>query len=259
MRTLVAAAVACVTLASLSQAGDAQAAVRKSTNIPAQALEPALQSFAQDRQLYIIYAQQDVITHRTAGATGELTRDETLKRLLGGTGLTYQYLDDKTVTVLPIATAPAATSSPNLPSGESAKPTDKAPLGVSEAKSWWQRLRLAQAETSSQSSIAQSSSFDASAKPSEDENVLFEIVVTAQKREERLQDVPISIAVLSGNSLDEPTVQGVSEALSRVPGVISAMSARAGGNTTQVVIRGVGPQSAGSSTPSSPKPTAKTQ
>lgn len=75
-----------------------------------------------------------------------------------------------------------------------------------------------------------------------------EVVVTAQKREERLQDVPISVAVLGGNSLDEPTVQGVAEALSRVPGVVSALTARGGGNTTQLVIRGVGPQNAGSST-----------
>ncbi len=36
------------------------------------------------------------------------------------------------------------------------------------------------------------------------------VVVTAQKRSERLQDVPISISVLSGADLDRSSIQGVS-------------------------------------------------
>src|SRR5688572_28654867 len=46
-----------------------------------------------------------------------------------------------------------------------------------------------------------------------------EVIVTAQKREERLQDVPISISVLRGQDLDRTTAQGMNEILSRVPGV----------------------------------------
>ncbi len=69
---------------------------------------------------------------------------------------------------------------------------------------------------------------------------LEEVVVTAQKREERLQDVPISIAVLGGETLDRSTDRGVTEALSSVPGVFSSVTNRAGNGATAVIsIRGV--------------------
>jgi iron complex outermembrane recepter protein len=48
---------------------------------------------------------------------------------------------------------------------------------------------------------------------------LQEIIVTAQKRQERLQDVPISISVLGGKDLDTSAFSGVTEALNTIPGV----------------------------------------
>lgn len=67
---------------------------------------------------------------------------------------------------------------------------------------------------------------------------LQEVVVTAQKRSERLQDVPISISVLSGDQLDRSTLQGVSEALNAVPGVATFPDSPGGG--TEIIVRGVG-------------------
>ncbi|WP_162248268.1 MULTISPECIES: TonB-dependent receptor [unclassified Sphingomonas] len=64
-----------------------------------------------------------------------------------------------------------------------------------------------------------------------------EIVVTAQKRAERLQDVPISIAVLSGNALDKSSINSAAEALRTVAGV-SVMEAYQGSGSL-VTIRGV--------------------
>ena len=40
---------------------------------------------------------------RTNGANGDITANEALEQLLSGTGLTYRYLDDNTVTVVPIS------------------------------------------------------------------------------------------------------------------------------------------------------------
>jgi iron complex outermembrane recepter protein len=67
---------------------------------------------------------------------------------------------------------------------------------------------------------------------------LQEVVVTAQKRTERLQNVPISISVLGGGALDRSTFQGVSEALNSVPGVATTDVYLGGG--TNIEIRGVG-------------------
>jgi outer membrane receptor protein involved in Fe transport len=66
---------------------------------------------------------------------------------------------------------------------------------------------------------------------------LEEIVVTAQKREERLQDVPISISVTSGAYLDKSSIQSVSDALGLIPGV--AVNVTGQGGETQLTIRGV--------------------
>jgi len=92
------------------------------------------------------------------------------------------------------------------------------------------------------SAPALAQSADASAPSSGDTSTQAEtgsqvIVVTAQRREERLQDVPISLAVLGGEQLDVSTAQGVTEALSRVPGVSVNIASQSGG--TQLTVRGV--------------------
>jgi iron complex outermembrane receptor protein len=68
-------------------------------------------------------------------------------------------------------------------------------------------------------------------------DVQGDIVVTAQKREESLNEVPISIAVLSGATLDASSVEGVAEALRTVPGVTTSQYYQGGG--TGVTVRGV--------------------
>jgi len=67
---------------------------------------------------------------------------------------------------------------------------------------------------------------------------LQEVVVTAQKREEKLQDVPISISVLSGTALDSSTLSGISDELNKVPGVV-LQPANAGLAAPLIAMRGV--------------------
>jgi iron complex outermembrane recepter protein len=69
------------------------------------------------------------------------------------------------------------------------------------------------------------------------QEALEEIVVTAQKREESLQKVPISMTVLSGQELDQSTAEGVADVLNTVPAVSTLSSYQGGG--TLVTIRGV--------------------
>jgi iron complex outermembrane receptor protein len=90
-------------------------------------------------------------------------------------------------------------------------------------------LVLAQAATTSPNPTAAAS----------DSEELVEIIVTAQKREERLQDVPISIQVLSGKELDQQPIGGTLEALIQTPSISSSISDA--GGMTQLSIRGVAP------------------
>ena len=79
----------------------------------------------------------------------------------------------------------------------------------------------------------------ASPTPDSGEELMPEILVTAQKREERLQKVPISIAVLGGKILDKQPSGGTLEALLQVPSI--SQTGNDAGNLTQVTIRGVAP------------------
>lgn len=68
------------------------------------------------------------------------------------------------------------------------------------------------------------------------EGVLEEIVVTAEKRSESLQDVPISIAAVSGEMLSDLAIDDIMALYVQTPGLSFS---RAGGEA-QVYIRGIG-------------------
>jgi iron complex outermembrane receptor protein len=93
----------CITVVAI--AADVLAPLKKTTNIPAQSLGVALQELAKERGFQIVYVSEDVNSLRTRGAVGDLTPTEALQKLLEGTGLTFRYLDEKTVVIV---TKPAA-------------------------------------------------------------------------------------------------------------------------------------------------------
>lgn len=68
---------------------------------------------------------------------------------------------------------------------------------------------------------------------------LQEIVVTAQRRSENLQSVPISITVLTGADIADGSIQNGADLTSQVPGLVFARSTA----SAQPTIRGVGARS----------------
>jgi len=68
------------------------------------------------------------------------------------------------------------------------------------------------------------------------EPTIEEVIVTAQRREQRLQDVPISISAVSGSALDQVGDQGFKSYADRVPGLQLVSS---GPTRTQIVMRGI--------------------
>jgi iron complex outermembrane recepter protein len=108
MRLALVAAV-CLSMFGLAVAADAQAAMTKMpTNIPAQGLGPALKTLAKDRGFQVVFRSEVVGSARTQGASGNLTTPEALTELLKGTDLSYSYLDENTVTIVPLAASQAA-------------------------------------------------------------------------------------------------------------------------------------------------------
>jgi iron complex outermembrane recepter protein len=78
---------------------------------------------------------------------------------------------------------------------------------------------------------------DESANSRRRARALEEIIVTAQRRNERLEDVPVSISVLGGDELDAASAESLNDALVRVPGVYGFDSHQNGG--TKFSVRGV--------------------
>jgi outer membrane receptor protein involved in Fe transport len=66
--------------------------------------------------------------------------------------------------------------------------------------------------------------------------VLEEVIVTAQKRTESLQDVPISVATMSGEQIDDVGITSLQELTQYIPNV----TVNAGAGTPNLFIRGIG-------------------
>ena len=104
-------------------------------------------------------------------------------------------------------------------------------LPAGEARTFWERfrvaqleqstnLRLAQAETSSQRSAAGLARSDASSSN------LEEIIVTAQKRSERLQDVPVPVTAVSAEALVSNNQLRLQDYYTSVPGFMVAPTSK---------------------------------
>jgi iron complex outermembrane receptor protein len=73
-----------------------------------------------------------------------------------------------------------------------------------------------------------------------------EIIVTANRREQRLQDVPIAVTALSSDALDQLNVRSTQDLMSVVPGLqVSTQSAGDGGGSATFFLRGMGQQRSG--------------
>jgi len=68
---------------------------------------------------------------------------------------------------------------------------------------------------------------------------LEEIVVTAQRREQNLQEVPISVSAFSAEQMDKQNIRGATEYLALTPNVSFTEDAQAGSRGISVAIRGV--------------------
>lgn len=123
MRTIVIAMVASVGLFGIPAPADAQPAHhRVATDIPPEALGPALRSLAEEFGFQIVYPSKDVAALHTRGVVGRFTAAEALERALDGTGLSFRYVDAHTITLLPTDRADSMAADPAPPATRRASP-----------------------------------------------------------------------------------------------------------------------------------------
>jgi len=196
LRNLTVAAFVCLAITGRATAQQTTPEiVRKATQIAPQPLGPALKQFAQDRKLQVLYFSDTVRNVRTEGASGELSADEALSRLLNGTGLSYRFLDAHSVSIVSAAAATGA-----------AKAQDAVNRDGKAQRSFPESFLLAQADTGATASDRPERSLGADAAEPDGPPRLQEVVVTAEKRKERLQDAPVAVTALSGQLLSDTHV-----------------------------------------------------
>ena len=205
MKTGLIGATLSLCLIGISHAQTAHASIRKTANIPAEELGSALETVAKDYDFQILYRTEIVKDLRTQGAVGSLSSDEVLTKVLSGTGLTYKYLDSSTVTIMQARAGAADQSASDSSNGGGKKSS--------------QDFRVAQVD---QGANSQSSPVGRNVSGSEENDNkvgLQEIIVTATKRAERLQDVPMAASVITGAQLMATQATTLQDVVNATPGL----------------------------------------
>ena len=79
---------------------------------------------------------------------------------------------------------------------------------------------------------------EAAAQSASAQAMLEEVVVTARRREENLQDLPLSVAAISADAMEAQGIYSIEDVSDFIPNVTLTQSDRA--NNTRIVIRGIG-------------------
>jgi iron complex outermembrane receptor protein len=240
MRFLCLASAIALSTVALTLAKPAAAGIRKPVSVHPQELTAALQMLAHESGLHLVYIEEDVNSRQSPGASGDLTPEEALKRVLKGTGLTYKFLDGETVTIMPVSQGARfgrqdlSAASPRQSSLEVTENDARSSQDLTALRE--EHLRLAQVSSDPTQGLGTSPS---SSPPSpSDSSWLTEIVVTAQKKTERLQDVPMSITVLDPQALAENGQNSILDYFASVPGLNVAGNANYSG-ANYITIRGL--------------------
>jgi outer membrane receptor protein involved in Fe transport len=233
-----AALIAFVCTASI--AVNAYAIDRKPIEVPAGELATALRTLAAQAGVEFFYQSDLVIGLHTRGVSGVLSPEEAVTKLLEGTSLTLQM--DSSGAMLIVRPTVGPGSKPTG-TGEKAKPIANAdlsdgPESVSEGapkKSFWDRFRLAQTTSPSPTAAGRGASSSETSSEASSDSKLEEIVVTATKRAEKIQDVPLSIAAVTAEDIDRRGLVSAEDYLRGIPGV-NQSSEQYG---QSIVIRGI--------------------
>jgi iron complex outermembrane receptor protein len=200
-------------------------------DIGPQGLPSALATFARQSHEEILFAPELVATKRTAGVKGTMEPLVALRVLLRDTGLPFSSTPSGAILVGNPSNATQSTSSSSYASAD--PPTQDTKEAGKKSSQDFRMAQVDQGQNSQSHAIATGTSTDSSSTTG-----LQEIVVTAQKRPERLKDVPIAVSVFNQESVDKLAITGI-DSLSREVPSLSFSIANTGGGEPIVAIRGI--------------------
>jgi iron complex outermembrane recepter protein len=199
------ASIVCLCMCSVGWALDLES--QQQFDIPAQKLSTALVEFSRQAKTPIVSSTPDVERFNSPGVTGRMSLKQALRTLLQGTGLEIRTTNNGAIAVGMFGAKP---------------------LLESEAGAKTSSLSHA-----NDSPVAAANSSDA------ERGALSEIVVTAERREENIKNVPLAVTAFSGDELRAQHIETGADLQNYVPSLnVSTSLTR---NDYVYVIRGMGP------------------
>jgi iron complex outermembrane recepter protein len=196
----------------------------QSINIPAGDLTTSLELLAKQTGVEFVYDADQLKGITTRGVSGTITPKAAVLKLLQGTNLTLT--EHKSGAILIAA-----------PQVGSHKLTTTAPVGAESANS----SLVAQSNPSVTRPDPESNSTTYASSASNSEKLrLDEIVVTARRREENINTVPVAITALTGAELRSKNVETAADLQNYVPSLSVSSSGPTRDDYT-FAIRGMGP------------------
>jgi outer membrane receptor protein involved in Fe transport len=182
-------------------------------SIAAQPLSTALIELSKQAGIQVLTAGYAVEGVNAENVAGRLTVDAAVERMLKGSGFGYRFVDEKTLILI----KGEAASASGVEGREGSLSTD----GTA--------ARLAQTEGEQASATGSSQNEGAGSN-------LEEIVVTAQKKLERLQDVPVPVTAITGQELLDNGQVRLQDFYQKIPGLSLAEGLN---GEPVVIIRGI--------------------
>ncbi len=156
-----------------------------SADIPAEPVAQALEGFARQTGLQLVYVSGVLRDQRSHAVSAGLGANEALTQILQGTGLKFEYLTPRSIRILAAVIGPPRETAPMTPAG----------------------------------------------------GELQQVIVTANRREENLQNVPITIQVLTGETLAKLSAKTFDDFVSYLPAVTAH---GVGPGQNNIYVRGLG-------------------
>jgi len=194
-------------------------------DLPSQPLAESIRAVARETDTNVMFDSSVVAGKQAPALKTRGTAEEALQVLLRGTGLTYQRYGEHSIRV--------ATQS-EVDSDNQSKHVGARRVEENSA------LRLAQANNprpaAASPAALTSTAADGEQASEGGPTPLQEVIVTAQKRAERLQDVPVPVTALEADSLRESNQLRLQDYYSNVPGLSFTTNV---GGAANLSIRGI--------------------
>ena len=181
---------------------------------PGTYLEDALINWGRQAGVTLMINTPTVEKKRTSGIHGTFNARSALNELLKDSGLSFKQ-DGQRVSIVaePDLKHPAFWGAESLPDDQTMDEHNASRTGSTSARE--------------------------GTAPADDKGQLDEVIVTAQRREESLSTVPISVTALSAATLEDLHIQSFSDLATIVPGLVMPQAGSGNQSATNVALRGV--------------------